>query len=208
MRFRTMMLALALLASTASRGEAWEKGVRMGLDLSTFRGPFGDLIGLKSKLGVTGGGFTAFPVNRIVAIQPEAMFVMKGAKTEIEVVDFAGNPTGRESIFWDLRYLEVPVLVRITPMPNASLQPRLFLGPSLGFSLGGRFKSDFGSDDIQGMRAVDGGVTGGIGVRGAVARRGVIADLRYTTGFRDLFDVQGNSDAINSVFALTFGVEL
>ena len=208
MRFRTVVLALAVVASTASRGEAWEKGVRMGLDLSTFRGEFGRLVGVQNKLGFTGGGFAAFPVNRIVAIQPEAMFVMKGAKTEIETTDFAGNPTGRESIFWDLRYVEIPVLVRINPMPDARLQPRLLLGPSLGFSLGGRFKSSFGGDDIQGMRAVDLGAAAGIGVRTAVAGRGVTADLRYTTGFRDLFDVQGNADAINSVFSVTFGVEL
>lgn len=208
MRFRTLILALAVVALTASRGEAWEKGVRMGLDLSTIRGEFGQRVGTQNKLGFTGGGFAAFPVNRIVAIQPEAMFAMKGAKTEIETVDYAGIPTGKESVFWDLRYVEVPVLVRVSPMPDASLQPRLFLGPTLGFSLGGRFTSGFGSDDLQGMRALDAGAAAGIGVRGAVGGRGVTADLRYTTGFRDLFDVQGNADAINSVFSLTFGVEL
>lgn len=207
MRIRTLTLALAVLALTAGRGEAWEKGVRAGLDLATFRGDFSELLDLKGKFGFTGGAFVAFPVSRMVAIQPEALFVMKGAKTVVEGTDPSGNPTGAEDIFWDLSYLEIPVLLRVSPIPEAAMQPRLFLGPNFGISLGGRFHSNFGSEDITDLKAVDVGATGGVGVRTALGGRGVTADLRYTTGFGDLFDVDGNIAPINSVFSLTVGVE-
>ena len=93
-------------------------------------------------------------------------------------------------------------------MPDATLQPRLFLGPSLGISLGGTFHDSYFRRDLTDVKAVDLGVTCGVGLRTVFAGRGVSADLRYTTGFGDLFDVEGNFDLINSVFSLTLGVEL
>jgi len=62
--------------------------------------------------------------------------------TAIEDVDISTDPD------LEARYgLEIPVLLRVSPIPEAAMQPRLFLGPNFGISLGGRFHSN--ADDVH-----------------------------------------------------------
>lgn len=202
-------LALALALPAASGAVGVEMGVKAGLNLANFRGEFAGLAGTGTKMGFLGGPFVAFSFAPDLALQVEALFSMKGAKISSEVVDEAGNPLGRFDTFVSVNYLEVPVLLRCSLLKSAPVQPILYLGPTVGIKMSGRVKSDFLAFDdreLQDLRTLDFGAAVGAGVGVKLGGRRLLADVRYTTGFADIYDIEGNAESINRVIALTAGI--
>jgi hypothetical protein len=202
------LLALVLLSPVTAPAAPVTYGVKAGINFADFRGEFADLADTKVKMGFVGGAFAVYPFAPDLAVQIEALFSMKGAKSVSQGTDESGNPTRKFDDFWSLRYLEVPVLLRGTLLPHAAVQPLYTLGPTLGFSLGGRFetKSPSLSVDLPHVKPVDFGVAIGAGAGFRLGGRRVVTELRYTTGLSDLYDLADNAESINSVFSLTAGV--
>ena len=71
----------------------------------------------------------------------EVQYVQKGAKFEGVTVDASGNPTGPLDLQLVLEYAEVPILVRGF-MGRGSVRPYVVGGPTFGFALAARAKSE------------------------------------------------------------------
>lgn len=208
-RIVTAFFALALLAPVAAGAVSLEKGVKAGVNLSSFHGAFADIADPKLKTGFVGGPFVALGFAPDLAIQVEALFSMKGARFSSERTDAEGNLLGRFDTFVHLSYLEVPVLLRGTLLRHAPVQPMYYLGPAIGFSLGGRMESDASglpSQDLKDLKAVDIGLALGAGAGFKLGGQKILTELRYTTGFSDIYDITGNAESINHVFSLTAGL--
>ena len=203
------LFALALLAPAAAGAVSIEKGVKAGVNLASFRGDFADIADPDLKAGFVGGAFVAFGFAPDLAIQVEGLFSMKGAKLPWVRVDLEGNPVRPDESSVSLSYLEVPVLLRGTLLRTAAVQPMYYLGPTLGISLGGRVESDesgLPSGNLTDLKALDVGFALGAGAGFTLGGRRVLTELRYTTGFGDIYDVKDNAESINSVFSLTAGL--
>jgi hypothetical protein len=203
------LLALVLLVPAVAGAVGIEKGVKAGINLANFRGEFADLADTRIKAGFVGGPFVAFGFAPDLAVQVEALFSMKGAKISGERTDQEGNPLGAFDSFVNLTYLEVPVLLRGTLLRTAAVQPMYYLGPTIGLSLGGREESPdvrLRSRDLSDLKAVDLGVAIGGGAGFEAGGRKVLAELRYTAGFSDVYDIKGNLESINNVVSLTVGL--
>jgi hypothetical protein len=147
------VVALLLMTSRFAAGQELQAGVRAGIVVATLSvddevdAPF------DNRVGLAAGGFLDLPIGDRLSVQPEVLFVQKGATFD----DTAA--TGRI----ELDMLDVPVLARYR-------LGRLFVlaGPSISVKLRARQVLDFGEeeesvdigDDVE---SFDVGIVGGIG---------------------------------------------
>lgn len=181
-------------------------GVLGGVNVSTLSGQFGDFAQTQSTIGAAGGAFVDYSFSRILALRGEAYFSGKGGKWNGgEGTDDQGNPTGPFEDRVKLRYVDVPVLARVTLPTSETLEPYVVVGPLVGFALGGRFESEIPglpSEDVTGLKSVDFGLVGGAGlqlVRG-MSRFGI--EAKYSRSLSDIYDIAGNLESLNSAFTI------
>jgi hypothetical protein len=203
-------IALALGHPRAAWPASWERGIKIGADAATFRGDFADLVGSEHRTGFVGGIFVTRRISPRFGLQTEALYAMKGSKDSFEITDASGTLIGPGHIHWVLKYIEVPVLARISLAPSARVRPEVILGPSLGFKLDGKLSvegSSFPSTELTQLKTFDLGVVAGMGFSvGRGPYKGLL-DLRYTTGLSSALDTgPGGLDAVNSVFSFMAGV--
>ncbi len=204
-----IVVALALALPAVCGAADLEMGVKAGLNLANFRGEFGERAGTEVKLGFVGGPFVALGVAPGLAVQAEALFSMKGAKVPDAGVDYQNGRVLAYDTFVNLDYVEVPVLLRWTPLRRAPVRPMLVAGPTLGISLGGKVATEVMGVPEQSLRhlePLDFGVALGGGFGVALGGHRLTAEARYTTGFRDTYAVAGGAACINRVVSLTTGV--
>ncbi len=210
MSLRRSVVVVALVAAWlpgTATAMGIEKGIKAGVNLASFRGEFADIADAKTRTGFVVGGFLALGFAPDLAVQVEALFSQKGAKFEGVRTDEIGDPLGESDTFVKLDYMEVPVLLRGTLLRGSPVQPVYFLGPTVGFSLGGTVESDGVPDeDLEDLKGVDLGLALGAGARFALAGQKVTAEFRWTTGFTDIYDIEGNAESINNVFSVLAGV--
>lgn len=214
--FSTMLTLAAVLLLLPSIVPAQvqletEKGLMVGLNFANFKGADSD--GSKTKTGIVGGGFVRFNLSPSVAIQPELLYSMKGAKGTEFGIDFE----------FKLAYLEVPVLLRFTIPTEGNVVPALFAGPAVGFNISSKFQADAqgisGEVDIDNARSVDFGLVLGGAVTVGSGNAKFFIDARYNLGLTnayedvdspglfDLVDLAGNAPELkNSGFLIMVGV--
>jgi hypothetical protein len=107
----------------------------------------------------------------------------------------------------DLKYVEVPVLLRWTLLPGP-VKPFVYAGPSFGFSLGGEVKeSGLPDRDLKDqLRPVVRNGAAGAGVRLDLLGIKLLGDLRYTRSLQSIYDEPGILKAYSSVWTLSAGI--
>lgn len=130
-RIVLLALASATLTATASAQSTKQFGALAGVDFSTFVGTDADLtsVGLNkgSLTGFLGGVFIDLPLGTSVVLEPEAVYIGKGAKYSIAETGFSGNVT------FDVEYIEIPVLIRYNFKPAGG--PYVLIGPDVAFNV-------------------------------------------------------------------------
>jgi hypothetical protein len=200
-------LASCVTFSVASAAP-WHYGVRAGGGMTNIHGDFPDIADPKYQNSFTGGAFTEYEVAPSVTLGLEALYVSKGAKFEGTATDPQGNPTGTSTAHLRLKYLEVPLLARVSLPQMGTVRPYLVAGPSAGFALGATSEIDNGEkadlgDDLQ---SPDLGVLGGLGIRFPMGSLSAGVEARYSTGFNDLWDISNTLESINDGYSLTFSL--
>jgi hypothetical protein len=177
-------VALLVVPQTASAGVKF--GIKGGANIANVNGDFMEgLEDWKSTIGFCGGIFLELNFGRVLTIQPEVLYTMKGANT------------GDGKLKFD--YIEIPVLLKLR-IPISSVHPFVFAGPAFGFNLKALIEGykidDMPSSDYS---AVFGG--------GLQLGRSVHIDVRYTMGLQKLEipDID-TIDLKNGVISATIGL--
>jgi hypothetical protein len=201
-------LTLALLpALPAASHAALAFGVKGGVSLSHVNA---DLFDTDARTGFVGGAYGSFDLSPMIGVQPELLFVRKGAKLFSTDVTIGGITFGSVGSTLDVDYLEIPVLLRLSPAPGAPLDLRLLAGPVLSFKLDeqvsttGLIGISLDSDQVKTSDF-------GLAVGGAAAVRNgdlrVVAEGRYTFGLSNVSDLPFGGDVKNGAFYATLGLE-
>lgn len=204
-----MLVTVGLLASAGSRAAGLAgSGVRAGLTVSNLRGDFADFVGTRTRTGFAGGGFLRLGLGGPLEVQPELLYVMKGAKTRNDVTDGSGTLIGTADLTYQFDYLEIPLLLRVT-IPAAG-RPSLLFGPSLGVKVRSRLSYNGpGPDQSADFEPVDGadyGLVGGIVFSFGHGVAHALLDARYTLGLREVITPPNLLEARTSTFAITAGL--
>jgi hypothetical protein len=176
--------AMLVLPQTAAAGVKF--GIKGGANIANVNGNFtGELSNWKSTVGFCAGIFLELNLGRILTIQPEVLYTVKGADS------------GTGKLKFD--YLEIPVLLKIR-IPTGSVHPFVFAGPAFGFSL----RALIDGVKISDMPTADyGAVLGG----GLQLGRSIHIDARYTMGLQKLAIPDLDTiDLKNGVLSATIGL--
>jgi hypothetical protein len=177
-------------------------GLKFGANTAQITGADAeDLAGtLSSKVGFTAGIFLAFNLGKVVTIQWEALYTMKGSSFEFTDLDdtYTGKLYGN--------YIEIPLLLKIK-IPLPVLQPFVFAGPSVGFLLSE--KTEIAGEEIpMDEKLLTNNDYGAIFGAGFNLGRSFMIDVRYSLGLQKVIDtIEGETppDVKNGVWAATIG---
>jgi hypothetical protein len=174
-------------------------GIKGGANVANVNGNFADNVSnWKSRVGFCGGIFLELNFGRLLTIQPEILYTMKGAEATLAVSPLAG--TGK--LRFD--YLEIPILLKVR-IPTGDIHPFVFAGPAIGFNVKSTFQDVTGnSSDVAGMKKVDYSAVFGGGLQ---LGRSIHIDARYTLGLQKLeVPDLGTIDLKNGVLSATLGL--
>ena len=192
--FMALLLGAGLFAGSASHaGAIAGKGIRAGLAVANLPGDFADLMGTDWRVGFAGGGFLRINVPGGVGLQTELLYAMKGATTHVDLTDQSGNTVGTATTTYQVDYLEIPVLLRVTVGGPGPVQPSLLLGPSLGVKLRSRLAYDGPGPDMSGdlkVEDTDFGLVGGVGLEFGHTPVRMLLDARYTLGLMNVYALE------------------
>ncbi|HEV8195556.1 MAG TPA: porin family protein [Gemmatimonadales bacterium] len=208
MRFRRIVIStLALCPMVSAVGLAQGAGTKVhfgvlaGATFAKLGGKDTEGENIKNRTGFAGGGFVGLGVSKNFEIEPEVLFVQKGAKA---------SETGfTENL--KVSYVEVPVLLklRFPGKSGGTVVPHIYAGPYLGFKAGCHLSGTEGSTSFSGncadedfnIKSTDFGATFGGGVD--VGR--AIIDVRYDLGFSKISDDVSSNDIKTRTLYLLVG---
>lgn len=156
---------------------------------------------MKNKVGFTGGIFLAFNFGRVVTIQWEALYTMKGAS--LQYTDLEDTYT--EKLYGD--YIEIPLLLKLR-IPTPGIQPFVFAGPTVGFKLSEKLQIN-GEDIPLEEKLLKNNDYGGIFGAGLNLGRSFMLDVRYSMGMQKIistFEGETPLDVKNGVWSATIGI--
>ena len=117
------LIGMALGLSATASAQTMQLGIKGGWDRPTFGGKDVSGAGFSARNDFAGGLFLTLPAGPVFALQPELLYVPKGAQMSESSGGFTF--TGK----FKLDYAEVPLLLRLNvPLENASVRPALFAG--------------------------------------------------------------------------------
>ncbi len=203
-----LMAGVALLAAAAAAQDSGlvAKGIKAGVSLATFGGDDVDMgpVSPGTRTGLAVGGFLTFAMGPNFALQPELLYVQKGAKYE----------EGDESATFKFGYLDIPVLLKVRFPTSGSVRPSLFAGPVGSIKLSADGEATEGdmslSMDISDMvKGFDFGMAFGGGLDFAMGQNTLAFDARYTLGLTDWpdsVDFGDGGSAKNQGWLITLGI--
>jgi len=176
-----LVLCVAASAQEAVSGVTG-KGVKLGFDLASINTDYNELDELlDSRMGFIGGAYLTYNLNRQFAVQPEILYVSKGAEKDLFIV----------TPYWSIRYLEIPVLLKFDLVPQGPVHPNLFAGPAMSILLSSEVGVlDLSYDVADGMKSVDFGLVFG----GGFDYKWFVFDARYTLGLANTVDADKFND--------------
>jgi hypothetical protein len=153
---------------------------------------------LQSRVGFMGGIFLSVELSRVLSIQSEVLYTMKGATY------IANDDTYTDKLYAD--YIEVPMLFKLR-IPTPVVQPFIFGGPTVGFKLQEKLMSN--GEEVPLTEALfknnDYGAIFGAGLN---LGRNFMVDIRYSLGMQRVRAVFGGTqpDYRNGVWSATIGI--
>jgi len=201
-------ISLILAAGAPASAQALQFGGKAGPNFSTLLfDPDESGIDHDRRISSGGGAFVALPLSKRFAVQIEALANPKGAKLE--------DPTENLTAKILLRYLDLPVLIRINGPQSTSRTFHVFAGPYSGIRLNAKRElSTMGSSLVAGEKTdmsseierFEFGVLAGAGVD---IGRYIVIDGRYAHGLTPMnSDRSDGVDIKNRMITIMAGVRL
>lgn len=202
--------ALSFVLAAGAQAQAVSVGLKGGLNSSTLKGADVADVGqtVSARQGFGGGGFMEVRVHRYFAVQPEVLYMRKGA--DIAETGFNGHIK--------LDYIEIPLLAKVLIPTTTQVTPYLFAGPTLAFKSDCKFGGTEGSvsvdvkcDDPQfgvNLKSTDFSGAFGGGFNFSAGGAVISLDARYTMGFTKIVDEATANDVKNRTFSAMLGVSM
>jgi len=193
-------LFVLLLSSVSFSQIGFGRGIKGGLVTSTFTGD--DATDAMRRTGYIAGVFMNFGLGPL-GIQPEILYVMKGADFEDEE---EGVPI---NVRFKIGYIEIPILAKLTISALPAFKLFVFGGPSVALLVSAKGETEIGSTTLEidikdDLKNFDVGLVLGVGV--GLSR--LTFDVRYIMGSSSIDDTGDEDDLKNSVLAATVGISL
>ncbi|HEY8470383.1 MAG TPA: porin family protein [Longimicrobiales bacterium] len=191
-------LAVSALAVSASRAEAQqlEIGFKLGAAIANLTNPAEE--GAPDPESITsfsGGGHLRFGLSPAFSLQPELLFVRKGA------ADPEQDDT--DSHF---DYVEIPVLARFDiPLIGSPISPFFYAGPYAAFEVACTINDQGEEQDCGDHETFDYGAVVGAGLGFAAGPGRLVAEGRYDLGLRNLTTDENDLDQKNRAIGLFVG---
>lgn len=197
--------ALALVVAAPASAQSTRLGLKVGLTSSTITGD--DAEGAESLNGFSGGAFATFQLSPAFAIQPEILYMSKGASVDFED-DFTAD--------LKLRYIEVPLLAKYS-FGTGPLRPAVFAGPALAFRTGCEIEIESGSGagqsfdcedddvDLTAFKSTDFGGILGVGFDYDLGGAALVLDARLGLGLTSIDNTDSDADAKNRAWSFLVG---
>lgn len=184
-----LFLSMSIDKSQAQERSFGIKGGAAGYQLTSELGDFSSTS--DRKIAFEAGIFGEFPINRLLAIQPEVVFVQKGGEE-------TSQSLGSSSV--TLNYIDVPLLLKINAPVDGSLQPFIFGGPYAGYLIEATSDSEGESQDLtELLNEIHYGLKVGVGVNIGP----VLIDARYDMGVANLYKEDEELDGFDGDFEFT-----
>ena len=181
----------------------------------------GDLVGgswsadEKSRVGFYGGLGVRYHHSDLLGLAVEADFAVRGARWDLD--ESATGVTLTQTLA--LNYVEIPLLVQVTPAAGSTVRPTFYAGPYLGLLAHSGITIGIPPDPALNELAslelddvADGSCFGGIVGAGAEFRTSpttaVLAHLRYTTAFGNVVKDEVGYEFTPQGFAFMLGFAL
>jgi hypothetical protein len=150
-----LLAAFAFGAAPLAAQSSVTVGPMAGVGFSSFSGDDADLfsedgfsLDKGSRTGLAVGGFAEFEFGSNFAIEPQLLYMQKGARYNGEV-DF-GEGSEDVSAGVDLDYIQLPVLFKAElRKPDNTLTPSVFVGPAFGFQIGCSLTAEGGGEEAS-----------------------------------------------------------
>ena len=194
--------AFALLLATPAMAQSVQGGIKGGVSFSTLDGlreVLTDVSGvdIDQRTNWLLGGFVKINMGSFFAIQPEVLYVRKGAKA-------AATGLFTESVKFNLDYIDIPVLLRVQTGKSSGFY--VVGGPSFGINIAAETEIDSESDseteDISDEINNDTGIVLGAGFDLAH----ILIEGRYTRSLTNILRDSGDSSIKHRAVSILFGV--
>ena len=198
----TVMAALAmLLVVTTTPSMAGVKfGVKGGITLANIKAVPDTFEGYKweNKMGLAGGLSMELGLAKGFSLQPEVLYVQKGAKISVSEGEITGT------VKFNVDYIEIPVLLKYNLISSGLTIPSVYAGPYFGFNTRARlvFKVDGYPEEYlelkDEIKDTEFGLTFGLGLTQKLGIMKVTLDARYDLGLSNIAEEAEGPESIKT----------
>jgi hypothetical protein len=201
---KLLMLTLVVLfvCSITTNAAGISLGLKGGLAIANLSGAFIEELeeeieaDLGSKMVFAGGVFVDIGFSEMIGLQPEILYISKGAKAE----------EAEGSVTMNLTYLEIPLLLKLKIPASPLLTFQILAGPTIGMNLGAKGVIEATGEETQeedfkdDIKLMDMGVSFGAGVGIGLGSSGILTlDGRYTMGLVSIAEDAGEEAKTNYI---------
>jgi len=209
----TALLCAAAFGAAPLAAQSVTIGPMAGVSFSSFSGDDADAfsdtgfdLDKGTRTGFALGGFAEFEFGSNFAVEPQLLYIQKGAKYDGSVDVGTGTPVD-VSAGINLDYIQLPVLLKAElRKPESKVTPSVFVGPAIGFNLGCKITAEGDGQDASEdcpddtFKSTDFSLVFGAGLEfGRLSLQG-----RYDMGLGSVADADG-VDVKNSGWLITLG---
>jgi hypothetical protein len=159
----------------------------------------------KARTGFTAGLSYKAGFLPILGLQTEVLYTQKGAVYEVAVPAALGGGSGKAT--FKLDYIDIPILLKITPLPLPVVTPYLEAGASYSILLGAKLKLEDPAGESDEGDIKDGMTKGDLSIIVGVGVEILMLDInaRYVMGQTKVFK-DGDVKIFNRGIMVTAGI--
>lgn len=174
---------LTVLLAPPAAAQQWTGSIKVGGAVTTFTGDSN--ADFRRRAGIAGGLALGYDFGSGFILQPELLYVLKGAVTDRVLVTDQGTEVNEE-LRWSISYADLSLLFMYRYEGRGTWHPKVFAGPTLGRRLDATVRSR--TDDLtqtstdDTIEDSDTGVTIGAGVETDMGAQRVSFEVRGAFG--------------------------
>ncbi|MCR4396711.1 MAG: PorT family protein, partial [Candidatus Saccharicenans sp.] len=182
------LFLLSLLVNPALAGVKF--GVKGGITLANVKSVPDTFEGYswETKMGLAGGISMEIGLPGPFSIQPEVLYVQKGAKISFSEEGITGTFKA------NIDYIEIPVLLKYNLVTGGLTRPSVYVGPYFGFNTSAKFVlsvtgyPDQTEDIKDDIKNTEFGAVFGVGLTQKLGLFRITLDARYDLGLSNILE--------------------